>query len=141
MEVDHASSYADGGCLCGAIRYRVFGKPASSLLCHCRSCRLASGAPAVAWVTFAAGDVELLQGTPATHRSSPPVVRGFCARCGTPMSYRHRDHPDQVDLTAATLDHPELFPPEREVWLEHHIGWTAVNAALPQHRRGSAGED
>src|SRR4029453_19232556 len=125
MEVDKSPAFADGGCLCGAIRYRVAGHPVSSSLCHCRSCRLSSGAPALAGVVFRSGDVTLLHGRPATHRSSPADVRGFCARCGTPLSYRHSDNPDYVELTTATLDHPELYPPACEIWLEHHIGWTA----------------
>src|SRR5438105_6256407 len=104
-------AFADGGCLCGAVRYRVAGRPLSSSLCHCRSCRLASGAPAVAWIVFNSDDVTLLQGHPATHHSSPPVVRSFCPRCGTPLSYRHQDAPDRIELTTATLDHPEAFAP------------------------------
>jgi len=130
-------TYADGGCLCGAIRYRLTGQPLSSTLCHCRSCRLASGAPAVAWVVFPAEDVTLLHGRPATRHSSPQVVRSFCARCGTPISYRHRDDPDHIEITTATLDHPERFAPAREIWLEHHIGWMALCDHVPQHRHGS----
>ena len=38
----------EGGCLCGAIRYRVSGEPLARSLCHCRSCRLGAGAPSVA---------------------------------------------------------------------------------------------
>ncbi|HEX6361550.1 MAG TPA: GFA family protein [Albitalea sp.] len=131
-------SYADGGCLCGALRYRVFGKPLVSSVCHCRSCRLASGAPAVGWIAFHVDDVHLLRGRPATRHSSPQVVRGFCARCGTPVSYRHADTPDVIELTTATLDHPELCPPTREVWLEHRVGWQPVDPARTQHRHGSA---
>jgi hypothetical protein len=132
-----APAYVDGGCLCGAMRYRVHGQPHSSSLCHCRSCRLASGAPAVAWVVFENARYELLQGHPATQHSSPRVVRGFCPRCGTPLSYRHADHPGVIELTTATLDHPELFPPACEIWLEHHIAWQAVDPARPKHRHGS----
>jgi hypothetical protein len=38
-----------GGCLCNSIGYRLTGVPLAQSLCHCRSCRLASGAPSVAW--------------------------------------------------------------------------------------------
>jgi hypothetical protein len=41
--------FFEGGCLCGSIRYQVKGAPRSSSVCFCRSCRLASGAPSVAW--------------------------------------------------------------------------------------------
>ena len=79
----------EGGCLCGALRYRATGEARFSTLCHCASCRRAAGAPAVAWVTFAEGSFAFTRGEPVQFRSSPPVVRSFCGRCGTPLSYRH----------------------------------------------------
>jgi hypothetical protein len=140
MQVDnsHAPSFAEGGCLCGAVRYRVKGPPLSSSVCHCRSCRLANGAPAVGWVAFHWQDFHLLQGRPASRHSSPQVTRSFCPRCGTPISYRHADDPQVIELTTATLDHPELFPPTREIWLEHKLAWMPVNDSLAQHRRDSS---
>ena len=71
------STEFEGGCLCGAIRYRVSDVPTNSMVCHCRSCRRVAGAPVVAWVTFAADQFELLRGSPAEIRSSEPVRRRF----------------------------------------------------------------
>ncbi len=45
-------SSIEGGCLCGAVRYRVNGAASYPVVCHCESCRRACGAQAVAWVTF-----------------------------------------------------------------------------------------
>ncbi|HEV7915267.1 MAG TPA: GFA family protein [Albitalea sp.] len=129
--------FADGGCLCGAVRYRIQGAPRSSGVCHCRSCRLASGAPAVGWIAVGLDRYQLLQGHPATRHSSPHVVRSFCPRCGTPFGYRNDDAPELIELTTATLDHPEQFPPTREIWLEHRIAWEAVNPALAHHPHDS----
>jgi hypothetical protein len=137
MASEPTPGFADGGCLCGAVRYRVSGTPQSSSVCHCRSCRLAAGSPAVAWVVFDKRHFELLQGHPATRHSSPGVVRGFCPRCGTPLTYRHDDAPGLIELTTATLDHPELFPPTHEIWLEHRLVWQPVADGLPHHRHGS----
>lgn len=41
--------WLEGGCLCGAVRYRVTGKPYHVTHCHCSMCRRASGAPLVTW--------------------------------------------------------------------------------------------
>lgn len=76
-------------------------------------------------------------GTPVTFRSSPPVERSFCGRCGTPLLYRHDDAPLTVDLPTATLDAPEAFPPRCEIWLEHKLSWMPTNDALPHHPRGT----
>jgi hypothetical protein len=121
---------SEGGCLCGAIRYRVTGEPRSSSVCFCRSCRLAGGSPSVAWFVVSVKDFELLRGQPAGYRSSPPVMRAFCPRCGTPLSYRHADAPDLIELTTATLDDPARFPPTREIWHSEKVGWAASDPAI-----------
>lgn len=135
---------AEGGCLCGSVRYRVAGTPLSSSVCHCRSCRLASGAPSVAWFVVALEQFELLAGEPASFRSSAQVSRTFCPACGTPLTYRHDDSPDHVELTTATLDDPARFPPTREIWLSHKLVWAASDPRL-EHWLGEStrapGED
>jgi hypothetical protein len=121
---------AEGGCLCGAVRYRIADAPLATSRCHCRSCRLSCGAPAVAWFVVRRGDFALTRGQPQCFRSSPPVVRSFCGRCGTPIGYEHDDDPDAIELTTATLDAPERFAPTREIWLDHRLPWTPLDAAL-----------
>jgi hypothetical protein len=129
---------AEGGCLCGAVRFRATGAPLATSVCHCVSCRRASGAPAVAWVVVNATGFAFVTGRPVAFRSSPPVVRTFCGRCGTPLTYRHDESPDTVDVTTASFDFPERFAPTKEIWLEHRIAWQPVNAALPHFPGTSA---
>ena len=126
---------AQGGCLCGAIRYRIAGEPLARSLCHCHSCRVASAAPSVAWVTVPAGDYAVVAGNPSAYRSSPPVVRTFCATCGTQLTYRHDDSPDTIDVTTVTLDDPEAFAPTFEVWLEDKLGWETLDERLDHYPR------
>ncbi len=129
--------FPEGGCLCGAVRYRVTAEPIARSICHCRSCRLASGAPSVAWSVFRPQDFSFVRGTPIAFASSPSVVRTFCGRCGSPLTYRHTGRPQAVDVTTATFDHPELFPPDKEIWIEHRIDWERVNEEIPQFPRSS----
>jgi hypothetical protein len=129
---------AEGGCLCGAVRYRVASTPLATSVCHCVSCRRASGAPVVAWVVVDVAGFAFVTGSPVAFRSSPPVLRTFCGRCGTPLTYRHDESPDTVDITTASFDFPERFAPTREIWLEHRIAWQPVNASLPHFPRTSA---
>jgi hypothetical protein len=105
------TTVVDGGCICGAIRYRVRGEPTGSMVCHCQTCRRVAGAPVVAWVTFPSAQFEFLQGQPSEFHSSAPVRRTFCAACGTPLTYEHADGPGFVDITTCTLDDPNLFRP------------------------------
>jgi len=121
-----------GGCLCGAIRYRVTGPPQSTSLCHCESCRRATGGPSLAWAIFDEDKVEIVQGMLAIYASSPGVERGFCAACGTSLTYRRANRPGLFDVTTASLDDPEAFPPTKEIWNEERLSWEAANPDLPQ---------
>jgi hypothetical protein len=128
---------AEGGCLCGAVRYRLVGEPRALGRCHCVSCRRASGAPSVAWVVVAKADFSFVTAEPAAYRSSPPVIRAFCGKCGTPLTYHHDDSPETIDVTKASFDEPERFAPVREIWLEDKIPWEPVNETLPHFQRTS----
>jgi len=130
----------EGGCLCAAIRYRISGAPIFSTICHCITCRRASAAPSVAWLTFDRDQVEFLSGAPRSYQSSHGVVRRFCGTCGSAISYENADSASTIDLTTISLDDPNAFPPTGEVWLEHRVAWEPVNLALDQYPRGSVGK-
>lgn len=129
----------EGGCLCGTVRYRFTGTPRARSLCHCRSCRLAAGAPSVAWVVLNSTDFEFSHGAPTTFRSSPDVLRTFCGRCGTSLTYQRESQPASIDITTASLDAPDEFPPEREIWLSHKLAWERANETLRQYPESSKG--
>jgi hypothetical protein len=134
------SNAIEGGCLCRAVRYRATGEPLASALCHCRTCRLASGAPSVAWVVFRADDFAFVAGQPTRFHSSPGVVRTFCGKCGTPLTYQRTSKTDTVDVTTVTLDAADEFAPKKEIWIEHKLAWECLNDALQHYPRSSMGE-
>jgi hypothetical protein len=123
-----------GGCACGAVRYEALGPAENLCFCHCASCRRAAGASPVAWATFASERFRVTRGTLARHASSPPVTRGFCAVCGTSLSYVHSGRPDQTDVTLASLDAPGALKPERHIWVADRVDWAPLGDGLPQHR-------
>jgi len=126
-----------GGCLCSAIRFRVSGEPIFSCVCHCATCRRASAAPTVAWLTFDRGQVDILSGQPRVYRSSQGVVRQFCGTCGSQLSYEQADRPTTIDITTASMDNPNLFPPTMEVWLENRLSWQGADAARAHYVRST----
>ena len=129
----------EGGCFCGKVRYRASAEPIARTHCHCESCRRASGAPSVAWVIFADDTLTIISGKPREHGSSEHVVRSFCGDCGTPLAYRSKRRPDLVDVPTATLDGPDAFAPEREIWTSEKLAWETLNDTLPQFPRSSKG--
>ena len=106
-----------GGCMCGAVRYRGIGPPDQILVCHCPDCRRAAGAQSVAWFFISSAKFEYTRGKPAEFASSPGVVRKFCGACGTTLSWEGEKQPGRIDVTVASLDHPEDFPPTRAAYV------------------------
>ncbi|TNC68020.1 GFA family protein [Rubellimicrobium roseum] len=120
-----------GRCLCGDIRFAVAGPMRSRNHCHCESCRRATSSPFTTWFTVARGDLRWT-GTPRLHESSPGVRRGFCPRCGSPLSYQTDRRPDDVDLYAASLDDPAGFEPQYHSHWDERVTWVALADHLPR---------
>lgn len=129
-----SSPVFEGGCLCGEVRYRASGEVSDATFCHCGTCRRAAGAPVVAWITVPVARFAFTRGGPVEFHSSPPVTRSFCGACGTPLTYRHASSPDAIDVTTASCDEPEAFPPADHTWTSHGIGWMQADDGLPRHR-------
>ena len=125
------AEFSEGGCFCGAVRYRVEGRSTNSMVCHCQSCRRIAASPVVAWVTFEKGRFTILKGTPARFHSSQPVLRSFCPACGTPLTYEHQDQAATMDVSTCSLDQPGAFPPTHHSWLSHNIEWVRFGDGLP----------
>ena len=125
------SKTSEGGCLCGAVRYRIDGEPISSGTCFCRTCRKASAAALVPWIHVAAASFAFTAGRPIEFKSSPPVTRTFCGRCGTPLTYRTESYGPKIDVTTCSLDDPEAFPPIGHVWASHKLSWVRLADGLP----------
>jgi len=125
-----------GGCLCGAVRYAVTGPGRLLCYCHCSSCRRATGAPLVPWGTFARERFRVVRGALAEYRSSPPVLRGFCAGCGTPLTYWNAERPGDLDVALVTLDAAATLAPLAHVWVSQKLPWVVLQDGLPQYPRG-----
>lgn len=124
----------DGGCLCGAIRYRASGPASHQSYCHCTICRRASGAPVVSWLTVPAKGFEFTRGQPARYDSSESAYREFCPQCGSQLTFRDRNKPDRVDITSASLDQPSLAPPKDHIWTQSQIDWFETGDTLPRYK-------
>jgi len=124
-----------GGCFCNAIRYRASGKPTYVNHCHCTDCRRTSGAAFVTWATFPADKLAFIKGEPAELQSSARAVRTFCGRCGTPLTWRAHATPGEIDVTVATMDHPNNFQPQEHTWTQSQVSWLHVEDGLPRYPR------
>lgn len=125
----------EGGCLCGAVRYRVTQPPLDSGYCHCRMCQRVSGAPAQVWVQVPLDGLAWSKGAPQAYRSSDRAERLFCRSCGSSLAFRSWPEPTTIELNAGTLDDPAAVPPRRHIWTESQLPWFHLDDGLPRHRR------
>jgi hypothetical protein len=122
-----------GGCLCGSVRYLTTGSASRSTLCHCATCRRASGSHALGLVTVTMQGFQFTTQAPAEYRSSELVLRTFCATCGTPLTYWHEGWPAEISLTIGSLDTPTDAPPTDHTWMSEAISWDKPADGLTQY--------
>lgn len=104
-----------GGCQCGAVRFRVEGELSDFSICHCRMCQKAFGAYFAPLVNTRDAKLVWTRGAPKHFRSSNHVQRGFCERCGTPLTY---EASDGVAVAAGAFDDPERVAPRIQFGVE-----------------------
>lgn len=123
-----------GGCQCGAVRFRVEGEPGQksvgrASICWCRMCQKAFAGPFGALVTVNVADLTWTRGERGTFQSSDIVTRGFCAACGTPLTFEYSD--DKIDLSVFAFDDPSTVTPVVQLATESRPAWTERLADMP----------
>ena len=102
----------EGGCYCGALRYKADGNPLFKGQCHCRECQYISGGHPNAIMAMPAASFTYTKGAPKSfqRRDLPnPVTREFCADCGTHILAKSPNVPGALMLKVGTLDDPSVF--------------------------------
>ncbi len=124
-----------GRCLCGAVRFVARGEPKWVAHCHCESCRRATSAAFATYAGYHTDAVEWTGETPGTYASSPGVVRRFCTRCGSPLSFEGERWPDEVHLFVASFEEPASFTPKGHVYVEEQLAWVHLADGLPRYAK------
>ena len=92
-----------GGCLCGAVSYRIDGPVRDIVACHCGQCRKTTGhylpAASVNRRHFSMTEDRGLK----WYRASDFAGRGFCGECGSTL-YWLGDDAAHISIAAGTLD-------------------------------------
>ena len=128
-----------GSCLCGQLGFEAAGELYDLCFCHCNSCRLASGAPYVAWGTVDFKAFKVTHGELSHCRSSTDVSRGFCHRCGTSVTYQHAKRLHEIDLALVTLERAEDLAPGCHLWIADKLPWVELADGLPQYSEWRVG--
>ena len=124
-----------GGCMCGAVRYETAGEALNVINCHCRSCRKHTGAPGATLAVYKASQVEFSGEDRKIYDSSPGVGRGFCARCGTPLSWETGLGAlgRVTALHISGFDTPDALKPRAHSFYTEKISWFDFADQLPRY--------
>jgi hypothetical protein len=123
------SEAVTGGCLCGAIRYRITGPLRPVVACHCIQCRKTSG-HYVAATSARFEDIEI-DGETLWYRSSPTARRGFCATCGSSLFWSADGDP-RLSIHAGTLDNPTGLRLAGHIFVADKGDYYDISDGLPQ---------
>jgi len=86
----------------------------------------------VTWATVPLDGFRWESGTPRVYASSPDGRRYFCPRCGAQLALHTARAPLTIDVTVATLEKPDRYPPTRHVWVRNKLAWVRTDDGLAQ---------
>jgi hypothetical protein len=121
----------EGGCVCGAVRYRTEGGPLRVTACHCTMCQKRTGSAFGVGAYYNAEQVHKLKGELRTyeHRSDEShrwLRFEFCANCGTQVFWTLEALPGVRAVALGSFDDPKWLKPTRFGWYRSAHPW--VNA-------------
>jgi hypothetical protein len=124
-----------GGCLCGAIRYRITAEPITVYACHCTDCQRRTGSALALSMLLPLAAIEVTAGEPAAYSASLPdgrVKRGrMCAGCCCRLWGEPPKRPGIAVLQAGTLDNTSWVRPAAHVCARSAQSWFVFPADVP----------
>ena len=125
----------DGGCACGAVRYRLTSEPMFVHCCHCRDCQRQTGSAFVLNALIETERVAMLAGTPEpvavpTDSGRPHDIHR-CPKCQTAVWSDYGRRGVLRFVRVGTLDDPSALPPDVHIYTRSKLPWVALPAGVP----------
>lgn len=133
----------EGGCLCGAVRYRTQNDPLAVVACHCRNCQRQSGSAFSLVLVVPRGELQL-EGTLKTYQdqgtSGQTVFRRFCPDCGSPVltDTPAAEQQGLIFIKGGTADNAQALRPATHYWTDRAHDWIALPEGCTILRREEA---
>ena len=127
---------AEGGCACGAVRYRLASEPMFVHCCHCLNCQRQTGSAFVINLLIESDRVELLvrraaAGRRAARRHGDPQRIYRCADCQVAVYERVQDWPEILFVRGGTLDEPSSVEPDIHIFTRSKLPWVTLPEGVP----------
>lgn len=117
----------EGGCVCGAIRYRMTGPPIGLFACCCGDCQTQTGSAFSLAMPLMRERFEILRGEPATFvrptGSGGHIPQRFCADCGARLFTEPPSAPQTITLRPGSLDDTSWLAPAAFFWTRSAQPW------------------
>jgi hypothetical protein len=124
----------EGGCACGAVRYRLTSEPLFVHCCHCLNCQRQTGSAFVINLLIEADRVELLAGEPQAvdvPRDDGSMQRIFrCPTCQVAV-YSEYTRPEVLFVRGGTLDEPRDVTPDVHIFTKSKVDWVTLPESTP----------
>jgi len=125
----------EGGCQCGAVRYRLKAMPLGVYACHCKDCQRFSGTSHTLSMVVNSGDAELvkgaLKGFDKAADSGRTVRMLGCGECGTKIWNEPLSSPGLIIVKPGTLDEAGWARPVGNIWTDRALPWVEIDLSQP----------
>ena len=125
----------EGGCACGAVRYRFNSAPMFVNCCHCRDCQRQTGSAFVINALIETDRISLVSGRPepvsVPTGSGRPHDIHRCANCRTALWSDYGRRPALRFLRVGTLDDPAALPPDAHIFTRSKLPWVMLSENVP----------
>jgi len=126
-----SSTDLEGGCACGAVRYRVSGGPMIVHCCHCRYCQRETGSAFVINAVFEAERVACegpaLDAVLTPSASGKGQVIHRCPTCRVALFSNYAQSGSAMRfLRVGTLDDPDALPPDVHIYTLSKQPWLTL---------------
>ena len=120
----------EGGCSCGAVRYRLASEPMFTHCCHCLDCQNQTGSAFAINALIETDRIEILAGQPHRVEMPSPSGRGHdvyrCAKCETAVWSDYGRRPYVRFVRVATLDAPHAIAPDVHIFTKSKVPWVGL---------------
>jgi hypothetical protein len=120
----------EGGCSCGAVRYRLMSRPMFTHCCHCLDCQKQTGSAFAINALIETARIEMLAGEPRaismpTDSGRPHDIHR-CDQCQVAVwsDYGRRSYLRFVRV--ATLDTPHAIVPDVHIFTRRKVPWVRL---------------
>jgi len=120
----------EGGCSCGAVRFRLTSRPLFTQCCHCLDCQKQTGGAFAINALIETSRIEMLQGGPVAIEMPSPSGRGHeiyrCGECQVALWSNYGRRPYLRFVRVATLDQPHAIAPDAHIFTKSKVPWVRL---------------